>query len=96
MQSAIKDKILKIISELQLDLSNKTVLTEAATGAYVVTSIIAAAAGAKVIALTKSTQYGTVEDVKNQTNEIVKLFSENLNINIVEELTPELLKKLIS
>lgn len=92
MNTDLKDKILKVISELELDLTNKTILTEAATGAYVVTPIIAAAAGAKVIAFTKSTKYGTADDVKNQTNEIVKLFSEKLDINIVEELTPELLK----
>ena len=47
MQIAIKNKILNIIRELDLDLNGKTILTEAATGAYVVTPIIAAAAGAR-------------------------------------------------
>ena len=51
--------------ELQLD--NLTVLTEAATGAYVVTPVIAAMAGAKkVFAITQSSRYGTIEEVKAQ------------------------------
>lgn len=92
MQQAVKYKILNIIKELDLNLKGKIILTEAATGAYVVTPIIAALAGAKVIALTKNTKYGTVEEVKNQTNTIVQLFHENLDIQIVEELTSEILK----
>lgn len=92
MQQAVKYKILNIINELELNLKDKIILTEAATGAYVVTPIIAALAGAKVIALTRNTKYGTVEEVKNQTNTIVQLFHENLDIQIVEELTSEILK----
>lgn len=93
MQIAIKNKILNIIRELDLDLNGKTILTEAATGAYVVTPIIAAAAGARVIALTKNSKYGTVEDVKKETFEISGLFQESLDIEIVEKLSPEMLKK---
>ncbi len=93
MHLSVKHKILNVINELELNLKGKTVLTEAATGAYVVTSIIAAAAGAKVIALTKNTKYGTVEDVKKQTKEIAQLFQQNLKIEIIESLTPEILKE---
>ena len=42
----LKDKIESIVDDLKLDLKGKVVLTEAATGAYVVTPIIAAVAGA--------------------------------------------------
>ncbi len=94
MQSAIKHKISDVIRELDLNLKDKTVLTEAATGAYVVTPIIAAAAGAKVFALTKNTRYGTVEDVIVQTKEIANLFNEDLDITIIEKLTPEVLKEI--
>ena len=89
MTNAIKNKIQKVISELELNLKGKVVLTEAATGAYVVTPVIAAAAGAKVYAFTQNTKYGSIEDVKKQTNEIANLF-ENLDIQIIDKLTPEI------
>jgi hypothetical protein len=91
--NAIKEKILNIIKHLHLDLTGKVILTEAATGAYVVTPIIAAVAGAKVYAYTKNTSYGTVEDVKNQTSRIAQLFDNNLDITIIESLTPEIISQ---
>jgi hypothetical protein len=89
----IRDKILKIIDELKLDLSGKVVLTEAATGAYLVTPFIAAAAGAKVFAFTKSSPYGTVEDVKGQTEKLAGIFENNIDITVIEKLTPEIIAK---
>lgn len=90
MSNTIKNKILNIISELELDLKGKVVLTEAATGAYAVTPVIAAVAGAKVYAYTQNTKYGSIEDVKKQTNEIASLFV-GLDIEIIDKLTPEIL-----
>jgi hypothetical protein len=56
------------ITFLQMDLSGLTVLTEAASGPYVVTPIIASMAGAKrVIAITRSSSYATADDVISQT-----------------------------
>ena len=63
----LKSKILQAIDKFNLNLNGKVVLTEAATGNYVVTPVIAAKAGAKVYAFTKNSKYGTVEDVKSQT-----------------------------
>ncbi len=58
----------KQISFLQLDLSGLTILTEAASGPYLVTPIIASLAGAeRVIALTQDSRYATSEDVITQT-----------------------------
>ena len=52
------------IERCQLQLDNLTVLTEAATGAYAVTPVIAAIAGAKkVFAIARSSRYGTLEQV---------------------------------
>ncbi len=52
------------IARLELDLSGVRVLTEAASGAYVVTPLIAARAGAeRVCAVTRSSQYGSAADV---------------------------------
>ena len=53
----ISKKIDQTINKLKLDLKGKIVLTEAATGPYCTTPIIAALAGAKVFAFTKNTKY---------------------------------------
>jgi hypothetical protein len=56
------------VGETRLDLSGKVVLTEAATGPYAVTPVLAALAGAaEVIAFTRSTRYGTAAEVTAQT-----------------------------
>jgi hypothetical protein len=66
--------IKETISRLELDLSGLVVLTEAASGAYVVTSAIAAVAGAKqVIALTRDSRYGTATTVTAQTRALAAL-----------------------
>lgn len=66
------DKIHSAIDCFKLNLKNKTVLTEAATGNFVVTPIIAACAGANVYAYTRNSQYGSVSEVKKQTNVLAK------------------------
>ena len=60
-------KIKKQINELSLNLSDKILLTEAATGPYIVTSIIGALAGAKVFAFAKDSRYGSAQDVFDAT-----------------------------
>src|SRR5690606_6761532 len=56
------------VERCALDLRDATVLTEAATGAYVVTPVLAAMAGARrVIAVTRSSRYGSVEQVQRET-----------------------------
>ncbi|MEV7648997.1 hypothetical protein [Arthrobacter sp. NPDC089319] len=50
-----------------LDLSGAHVLTEAATGPYMVTPVIAALAGAEVTAVTTASRYGTVREVADAT-----------------------------
>ena len=67
----IKNKIREAVKRLELDLSGKVVLTEAATGAYIVTPVLAALAGAEVYAFTKDTRYGTVAEVRKNTMELV-------------------------
>ena len=49
------NKLVRQVEALQLDLKGRIVLTEAATGAYVVTPVIAAISGAKVFAFSKIT-----------------------------------------
>ncbi len=87
------DKILSAIKNLNLDLKGKVVLTEAATGAYSVTPIIAALAGAEVYAFTKTTKYGTVDVVKQQTEDLAARFKKDISITIIDELSPEIIFK---
>src|SRR5258706_6339669 len=54
-----------VIDRCQLELTDRTVLTEAATGAYVVTPILAAMAGAKVYAFTQETPYALAKEIYN-------------------------------
>ena len=62
------------ISDLQLDLSGLNVLTEAATGAYVCTAVIAAMAGAsRVNAVGRDNRrYGSYEDAVRATIELAE------------------------
>ncbi len=52
------------VADCRLDLSGMIVLTEAASGAYVVTPVLAAMAGAaEVVAVTRSTRRGSAEEI---------------------------------
>jgi hypothetical protein len=73
------------VARCALDLRGRTVLTEAATGPYVVTPILAALAGAEVIAVTKDTPYGSVADVVAQT----RTLAERLGVSDRIMITPE-------
>ncbi|HET6878231.1 MAG TPA: hypothetical protein VFH38_11930 [Jatrophihabitans sp.] len=55
------------VERCALDLSGARVLTEAASGAYIVTPVIAATAGAQVVAVTADSRYGTAEQVETAT-----------------------------
>ncbi|MFM9986170.1 MAG: hypothetical protein ACKVOK_13100 [Flavobacteriales bacterium] len=90
--TSVNQKIHAAVDRLQLDLGGKTVLTEAATGAYVVTPLLAALAGARVIAFTQNTRYGSVEDVKKLTLDQLDLAGiDNSLVTIVDKLTPEII-----
>lgn len=75
----IINEIKNAIHDLELNLSELTVLTEAANGCFIVSPIIACLANAKkVIAIGKDSKYGTFDDAKQQ---ILK-FAEISNIDI--------------
>ena len=82
----IIDKIRYSIDKFQLDLSDLTVLTEAATGNYVVTPILAALAGARVIAFTKNSKHGNVQDVIDQTFALSDKLKVANKIDIIQSL----------
>lgn len=61
------------IRVFSLDLGKFIVLTEAASGFYALTPLIAALAGAKtVLALTRDSRYGSAAEVKQYTMELAK------------------------
>lgn len=86
------NKLASQVKNLQLNLKGKTVLTEAATGAYIVTPVLAALAGAKVYAYSKTTRYGKLEEVFSSTRELADSFKEfPLDIHYIEKLEPEII-----
>jgi hypothetical protein len=79
------------ISRCRLDLSGAVVLTEAASGAYVVTPVLAALAGAeRVVALTRATRYGTVEEVTARTLGLAEQAGVGGRVEVVVGKTVEL------
>ncbi len=75
--------IAETISLLKLDLTGLTVLTEAASGPFVVTPVIAAMAGAeRVIALTGDSRFGSGDSVIAQTHAMAALCSVPSRIEV--------------
>jgi hypothetical protein len=78
----------RAVADTALDLDGATVLTEAATGAYVVTPVVAAVGGAgRVVAATRSTQYGSVADVRAATVALAAAAGVADRIEVVTEVT---------
>ena len=82
----LSKKILLAFQKFDLNLKRLNVLTEAASGNFVVTPIIAALAGADVYALTKDSKYGTIEEVTTQTYELAKELNVESKIQIVRNV----------
>lgn len=76
------------IDRCRLDLSGLTVLTEAATGAYVVTPVLAAMAGADVYALAAETAYASSEEIRRQAIELARLGTVMHRIQLVYHKDP--------
>ena len=82
------------IQRCELDLRGSVVLTEAAIGAYVVTPILAAMAGAEcVFAVTRSTRYGSIDQVMAQTRAVAKLADVDGLIRITVEKSADVMAR---
>jgi hypothetical protein len=82
--------ICEAVDRCRLELRDRVVFTEAATGAYVVTPVLAALAGAhRVYGMTRSTSYGTVEEVTEWTQRLARRVGVETRIQIVTEKRPE-------
>src|ERR1700676_1598125 len=79
------------IARCRLDLSGATVLTEAASGAYRVTPVLAAMAGAKAVyAVTRPSRHGTVEEIAATTHALGCVAGVHERITVVAEIQRDL------
>jgi hypothetical protein len=88
------DRLARLMTEAvarcRLDLSGYVILTEAATGPYVATPILAALAGAaRVFAMTRATRYGTVDDVVRETFGLAGRLGVAERIRVITAKSPE-------
>jgi hypothetical protein len=91
MYAREKRLIGEAVDKLRLDLSGLVVLTEAASGNYVHTPIICAAAEAKeVIALAGDSRYASAGEVREQTESAARMMGLGGRVRIVTELSDDL------
>lgn len=89
-----RESIRKIIDKLALNLDGLTVFTEAATGNYQYTPIIAALAGARqVFAVAGDSKYGKKEEVKERTLREAKALGVDNKITILFEKDKDCLSR---
>lgn len=86
MNIFLKDLIKYSTDKFSLNLKNYTVLTEAASGNYVCTPLLAAYAGANVYAIGRDSHYGTYKEVVNDITNLAKSLGVTQNINFVQSL----------
>lgn len=80
------------ITATSLDLTGLTVLTEAATGAYATTPVIAALAGAEQVwAFTRSSRHGTAAEVAAETMRLAHAAGVRDRLAVIEALPEDLL-----
>jgi hypothetical protein len=79
------------IERLDLQLGGYAVLTEAATGAYMVTPVLAALAGARVFALANTTRYASADEIREAALELASVAGVRDSIELVHEKDPGLL-----
>lgn len=77
------------VDRCRLDLAGSTVLTEAASGAYVVTPVLAAMAGADVYALAAGNSYATAAEIEGPTRSLARLAGVADRIELVPTKRPE-------
>ena len=80
---------LEAVDRVSLDLTGVTVLTEAATGPYVVTPVLAALAGAEVVAVTRATRFGSVAEVCAVTTALAEAVGVGDRITVTTDRVPE-------
>jgi len=80
------------IARCRLNLETLTVLTEAATGAYVVTPVLAAMAGAdQVFAISRDSRFGRAAEAAAETQELARKAGVDRYIQIIPCATTEVI-----
>jgi hypothetical protein len=69
----LKEKLQHIIQEMNIQLEGNCVLTEAASGAYACTPVLAALSGAEVHAFARDSKYGSAEECINEVQALAEL-----------------------
>jgi hypothetical protein len=87
LQSPTARSVVRRIAALDLDLRGLHVLTEAATGPYSATPVIAAAAGATVTAVAKASHHGSVADAIGHVMQLASELRVAGQIRITESLS---------
>jgi hypothetical protein len=76
------------IGRTALDLSNRVVLTEIASGPYIVTPVLAALSHAtRVFAVARDSRFGTADELSAETISLAKLAGVDSRLSIVREKT---------
>jgi len=83
----------KAICDFNLFLKGACVLTEAASGFYIVTPLIAALAGARVSTITRDSQYGSAKDVIKTTKDVAVQWRVSDRISFHENLSPNIISE---
>ena len=81
-------KIKSIVDKLKLDLTGLTVLTELASGPYLLNILLIILAGGKAICIGKDSEYGTFKEISNQLEKICNE-SQMKNILFFKEKCPK-------
>ena len=68
----MKEKLQHIIQDLNIQLQNECVLTEAASGAYACTPVLAALSGADVHAFARDSKYGSARESINEVQALAE------------------------
>ena len=86
--------VTRAVRACALDLTGLVVFTEAASGAYVVTPVLAAAAGAeRVIAIARTTRYGHSDDVTTVTRQLARAAGVDDRLEVVTEKSADALAR---
>ncbi len=80
----------KAIHTFGLDLTDRHVLTEAASNAFIWTPLVAALAGAKVTAITDSSHHSSVDQVVKKTQHLARTLGVANRIDIRVKRTPDI------
>ena len=82
----------RAIDATGLNLSGFTILTEAASGAYAATAVLAAMAGAvRVYAFVRPSRYGSVAEIEEWTMRLASFAGVADRISVIEDIRPDIL-----